>query len=100
MAEKLESIRVLYAPPMDAFGGLLDGPRAHGAFALRSIMNPPWSVRIQDRAPLSLVAIVRGDAWVVPDIGEPTRLGPATSRSSAAPTPTPSPTTRRPRRRP
>jgi AraC-like DNA-binding protein len=60
---------------MDAFGGLLEGPRAHGAFALRSIMNPPWSVRIEDRAPLSLVAIVRGDAWVVPDRGDPERLG-------------------------
>lgn len=61
---------------MDSFGGLLEGPRAHGAFALRSIMDPPWSVRIEDRAPLSVVAIVRGDAWVVPDQGEPARLGP------------------------
>ena len=61
---------------MDAFGGLLDGPRAHGAFALRSIMNPPWSVRIEDRAPLSLVAIARGEAWVVPDDGESARLDP------------------------
>jgi AraC-like DNA-binding protein len=60
---------------MDAFTGLLNGPRARGAFLLRSIMNPPWSLRIQDRAPLTLVAIVRGEAWVVPDSGEPVRLG-------------------------
>ena len=52
---------------MDPLAGLLDGPRARGAFVLRSIMNPPWSVRVQDEAPLSLVAMVRGDAWVVPD---------------------------------
>ncbi len=52
---------------MDPLVGLLDGPRARGAFVLRSIMNPPWSVRVQDEAPLSLVAMVRGDAWVVPD---------------------------------
>jgi hypothetical protein len=39
-------------------------------------MDPPWSVRIEDRAPLSLVAVVRGDAWFVPDTGDPVRLGP------------------------
>lgn len=61
---------------MDAFGGLLEGPRARGAFALRSIMDPPWSVRVEDQAPLSLVALVRGRAWVVPDDGEPAALGP------------------------
>src|SRR5262245_30273967 len=61
---------------MDAFGGLLDGPRAQGAFALRTIMEPPWSVRIEDRAPLSIVAVVRGDAWYVPETGDATRLGP------------------------
>ncbi|HMG31890.1 MAG TPA: AraC family transcriptional regulator [Jiangellaceae bacterium] len=61
---------------MDALTGLLDGPRARGAFLLRSIMNPPWSVRVQDRAPLSLVALMRGDAWVVPDDGDAVRLRP------------------------
>jgi AraC-like DNA-binding protein len=61
---------------MDALAGLLDGPRARGAFLLRSIMSPPWSVRIEDGAPLTLVSIVRGDAWVVPDDGEPVRLHP------------------------
>jgi AraC-like DNA-binding protein len=61
---------------VDAFVGLLDGPRARGAFLLRSIMDPPWAVRIQDQAPLALMAIVRGEAWVVPDEGDATRLGP------------------------
>ena len=60
---------------MDALAGLLDGPRARGAFLLRSAMSPPWSLRIQDRAPLSLLAMLRGQAWVVPD-GEAVRLGP------------------------
>jgi AraC-like DNA-binding protein len=59
---------------MDAVVGLLDGPRAHGAFLLRSILTPPWSLRIQDRAPLSVAAMVRGDAWVLPDNGERVRL--------------------------
>jgi AraC-like DNA-binding protein len=61
---------------MDALASLLDGPRAHGAFLLRSILEPPWSLRIQDRAPLTLVSVVRGGAWVVPDNGEPVPLGP------------------------
>ncbi|MDP9864068.1 MULTISPECIES: AraC family transcriptional regulator [Streptosporangium] len=61
---------------MDVLAGLLDGPRARGAFLLRSILSPPWSMRIQDRAPLTLVAMMRGRAWVVPDSGEPVRLGP------------------------
>jgi AraC-like DNA-binding protein len=62
---------------VDAFGGLLAGTHAQGAFALRTIMNPPWCVRIQDEAPLSLVAVVRGDAWFVPDgANTRTKLGP------------------------
>jgi AraC-like DNA-binding protein len=60
---------------MDALSGLLDGPRARGAFLLRSIMSPPWSLRIQDEAPLTLVAIMRGEAWVVPASGGAVRLG-------------------------
>jgi AraC-like DNA-binding protein len=52
---------------MDAVAGLLDGPRARGAFLLRSTMDPPWSLRIEDEAPLTLIAVVRGEAWIVPD---------------------------------
>ncbi|MEV4121615.1 AraC family transcriptional regulator [Micromonospora sp. NPDC049645] len=60
---------------MDAVSGLLDGPRAHGAFLLRSILTPPWSIAIRDEAPLTLVANVRGDAWIVPAEGTAVRLG-------------------------
>jgi AraC-like DNA-binding protein len=59
---------------MDAVAGLLDGPRARGAFLLRSTMDPPWSLRIEDEAPLTLMAVVRGSACVVPEDGEPIRL--------------------------
>jgi AraC-like DNA-binding protein len=72
---------------MDALAGLLDGPRARGAFLLRSIMNPPWSVRVEDRAPLSLVAMVRGDAWVVPAAGGAVRLGPGDIAVTRGPAP-------------
>jgi AraC-like DNA-binding protein len=33
-------------------------------------------MRIQDEAPLTLVALVRGEAWVLPDDGEPVALRP------------------------
>jgi AraC-like DNA-binding protein len=52
---------------MDAVAGLLDGPRARGAFLLRSMLDPPWSLRIEDQAPLTVVAAVRGRAWILPD---------------------------------
>jgi AraC-like DNA-binding protein len=38
-------------------------------------MDPPWSLRIEDEAPLTVVAVVRGVAWVVHADGEPARLG-------------------------
>ncbi|HEV8526256.1 MAG TPA: AraC family transcriptional regulator [Actinomycetes bacterium] len=59
---------------MDALTGLLDGPRARGAFLLQAMLEPPWSVRIKDEAPLSLVAVVRGSAWVMYDDGDPVPL--------------------------
>ena len=59
---------------MDAIAGLLDGPRAREAFLLRAVMDPPWSMRIRDEEPLTVVAMVSGSAWVLPDDGEPEHL--------------------------
>jgi AraC-like DNA-binding protein len=59
---------------MDAVAGLLDGPRAREAFLLRSSMDPPWSIRVRDEAPLTVLSMVRGEAWLVPDEGEPLPL--------------------------
>jgi len=61
---------------MDVLGGLLDGPRAHGAFALRTVMTSPWSLRVLAESPLTMLAMITGEAWVIPDGGEPTRLRP------------------------
>ena len=52
---------------MDTLGGLLDAPCARGAFALRAVMRSPWSLRILAASPLTLIAGVMGDFWVVPD---------------------------------
>ncbi|MGC5306218.1 AraC family transcriptional regulator [Micromonospora zamorensis] len=61
---------------MDAVASLLNGPRAQGAFLLRSVLAPPWSMRIEDQAPLTLVAMVQGDAWVLADKSAAVHLGP------------------------
>lgn len=39
-------------------------------------MSPPWSLRVVDEAPLTLIALVKGEAWITPDDGAPIRLGP------------------------
>jgi hypothetical protein len=61
---------------MDALTGLLDGPRARGAFLLRSVLDPPWSLRIQDGSPLSLITLVRGEAWILKQHATPVRVEP------------------------
>jgi AraC-like DNA-binding protein len=61
---------------VDALAGLLDGPRARGAFLLRVVLDPPWSIRIEDRAPLAVMAVVRGGAWVMREGEPPLAAGP------------------------
>ena len=50
---------------MDAVVGLLDGVRARGAFVLRMMMDPPWSLSIRDEAPLTLICQSHGRAAIV-----------------------------------
>lgn len=59
---------------VDVLDALLDGPRARGAFLLRTVLEPPWSIRVEDEAPLALVAALRGRAWLCPDDGDPVEL--------------------------
>ena len=50
---------------VDAVVGLLDGVRARGAFVLRMMMDPPWSMSIRDEAPLTLICQTHGSAAIV-----------------------------------
>src|SRR5438045_3724592 len=59
---------------MDPLSAVLAGPTARGAFVLRCSLEPPWAMRIEDRAPLTVVALVRGQAYVVPSEGAPVLL--------------------------
>jgi AraC-like DNA-binding protein len=55
---------------MDALTGLLSEVRSSGAVIGRTILTPPWSIRFADRAPLTLVSMLRGGGWIVPDEGQ------------------------------
>lgn len=70
---------------MDTLGGLLDAPRARGAFALRATMSPPWSLKIEAQSPLTLLAGIAGEFWVIPDDGAPIRIGPGDVAVTRAP---------------
>ncbi len=37
-------------------------------------MTPPWSLSVRDEAPLSVIAVARGSAWIVTETGEHVRL--------------------------
>ncbi|MFI6288983.1 cupin domain-containing protein [Streptomyces sp. NPDC051018] len=72
---------------MDALAGLLEGPRARGAFLLRMVMEPPWSVRVEDRAPLALMCMTRGEAWITPERGDSVLLRPGDVAIARGPAP-------------
>jgi AraC-like DNA-binding protein len=54
---------------MDPLSGLLDRTRARGAFVLCSTLAAPWSIRVEDRAPLTLVAVIHGAAAITTGAG-------------------------------
>lgn len=64
---------------MDALADLLDGVRAHSAAFCRTVLAPPWALRIADGAVLSLATPLHGRTWFLdtdPRTGEPIRLAP------------------------
>ncbi|MCC3331057.1 AraC family transcriptional regulator [Nocardia abscessus] len=60
---------------MDAVSELLAEVRARGAVFRQSIMRPPWALRMASGAPLTLVTMLRGRAWIVPDQHEAVAIG-------------------------
>ena len=69
---------------MDALAGLLDGPRAQGAFLLKAVLSAPWSLRIADEAPLAIFTVLDGDAWLVHPAWTDRSSSPRATRSSPA----------------
>lgn len=83
--QRSDSYAFVYNARMDSLGGLLDAPRARGAFALRTVMSSPWSLRIVAESPLTLIAGIQGELWVIPDAGEPVHVGPGDVAVTRAP---------------
>lgn len=59
---------------MDPLAGLVDAPRARGAFLLRVPMARPWSLHVADEAPLTVVAMAAGSAYFTHDPDPPVLL--------------------------
>ncbi|MEW2222854.1 AraC family transcriptional regulator [Streptomyces sp. NPDC006990] len=61
----------------EALTDVLGGARARGGLFHRAVLAPPWGVRVQDGAPLSLASMLRGTGWVRHSgAPEPVRLTP------------------------
>ncbi|WP_016701046.1 cupin domain-containing protein, partial [Actinoalloteichus spitiensis] len=54
---------------MDILAELLSSVRAHGALLARAVLNPPWGVRFDTAAPLSLVTLLGGQGWITTPAG-------------------------------
>src|SRR5829696_4441197 len=72
---------------MDAIAGLLDGPRARGAFLLKLTFDPPWALRIQDEAPIAVISAVRGSTLIIAEGEAPVRLAPGDVAIARGPRP-------------
>jgi AraC-like DNA-binding protein len=60
---------------MTALDLLLDGPRAERAFLLKAVFTGTWSITVEDRAPLTVVVMARGEATFTDATGSH-RIGP------------------------
>jgi AraC-like DNA-binding protein len=59
---------------VDVLANLMNEVRSSGSLFGRTLVESPWAVRFADGAQLTLVAMLRGSGWLVPDDGVPVRL--------------------------
>ena len=59
---------------MDNFSAVLAEHQARGAFVLNCEMDPPWSVKIADRATVGMVVMLRGRCSLHQEGSEPVQL--------------------------
>jgi AraC-like DNA-binding protein len=75
LQRSISRLIVYSAQSMDVLAALLDGVRARSAAFCRVVLEPPWSMRIADEAPLALATALHGSAWIVPADDEPVFIG-------------------------
>ncbi|WP_315582810.1 AraC family transcriptional regulator [Actinomyces viscosus] len=59
---------------MDLLEDFLAQPHARDAFLLRVVMGRPWSLLVEDEAPLSIIPVLSGGAWIAADGSLPRRF--------------------------
>ena len=59
---------------MDLLEDFLAQPHARDAFLLRVVMGRPWSLSVEDRAPLSIIPSLSGGGWITADGSRPHRF--------------------------
>ncbi|WP_051744587.1 AraC family transcriptional regulator [Streptomyces yerevanensis] len=59
----------------DPLTDLLNGVRTSGAVFNQSSPSGSWAARFEDGSPLALAVLLRGSVWVMPQGGDPVRLG-------------------------
>ncbi|WP_040799987.1 AraC family transcriptional regulator [Nocardia higoensis] len=59
---------------MDPLSRLLGGIRAEGAVLTHAVLEPPWTIRFADRAPLTMVTVLRGGGTLLLPDGAQRRI--------------------------
>ena len=59
---------------MDLLEDFLAQPHARDAFLLRVVMGRPWSLSVEDKAPLSIIPSLSGGGWITADGSRPHRF--------------------------
>ncbi|VXB88287.1 AraC family transcriptional regulator [Citricoccus sp. K5] len=60
---------------MDTLTEVLDNIRSSGALIDQNLLSPPWAIRQEGGASITVVAMLRGEAWIRRDGDDPLRLG-------------------------
>lgn len=72
---------------MDPLSQFLTGPRARAAFTLRVVMDPPFAIDVRDQAALTVIVVVRGQAWIAAQGSAPQLLSPGQAATVRGPAP-------------
>ncbi|WP_419995672.1 AraC family transcriptional regulator [Streptomyces boninensis] len=72
---------------MDPLSKLLSGIRAEGAVLTHAVLEAPWSIRFADRAPLTMVTVLRGEGTLLLPDGGRRRITPGDTAIVRGPLP-------------
>lgn len=59
---------------MDTFSEVLDNIRSSGALIGQNLLSPPWAIRHETGSSITVVAMLRGDGWILREGVDPVHL--------------------------